>query len=146
MARRHPYHLSLKHQSACWPLIQSNLTRHASLHSQLVSSGPRQCVPWHAVSSLVLISECHAGLWQILACGSMQSMFALWRRAVAPVVRGAHNFLDWRGLAWVIEVRGLASRSEGLANRVKSLSQAVPDRSIKVRKWGPGWPGPCRSK
>ena len=45
--------------------------------------------------------------------GSVQLMFAIWRRAVAPVVRGAHNFLDWRGLAWLIQVRALANRSEG---------------------------------
>ena len=62
----------------------------------------------------------------------MQSMFAIWRRAVAPVVRGAHNFLDWRGLAWLIEVRawpievrGLANRSEGLANRSEGLGAGL---------------------
>ena len=62
--------------------------------------------------------------------GSVQLMFAIWRRAVAPVVRGAHNFLDWRGLAWPIEVRGLANRSEGLANRSEGLVA--------------GLAGPCR--
>ena len=74
-------------------------------------------------------------------------MFAIWRRAVAPVVRGAHNFLDWRGLAgpievrgWPIEVRGLANRSEGLG---AGLAQGPVDKSegflsIKVRGWGAG--------
>ena len=52
-------------------------------------------------------------------------MLAIWRRAVAPVVRGAHNFLDWRGLAWLIEVRGLANRSEGLANRSEGLGAGL---------------------
>ena len=44
------------------------------------------------------------------------------------VVQGAHNLLDWRGLAWLIEmrvwlieVRGLANRREGLANRSEGL-------------------------
>ena len=44
------------------------------------------------------------------------------------VVQGAHNLLDWRGLAWLIEmrvwlieVRGLANRREGLANRSESV-------------------------
>ena len=46
--------------------------------------------------------------------------------------------LAWRGLAWLIEVRGLANRSEGLG---AGLAQAL---SIKVRGWGPGWPRPCR--
>ena len=60
-------------------------------------------------------------------CGTEQLMFAIWRRAVAPVVRGAHNFLDWRGLAWLIEVSGLAKRSEGFGGRA---GRAL---SIKVR-------------
>ena len=63
--------------------------------------------------------------------GSVQLMFAIWRRAVAPVVRGAHNFLDWRGLAWLIEVRSLANGSEGLGG------QAGWALSIKVK-------GSCR--
>ena len=79
-------------------------------------------------------------------------MYAVGRRAVAPVVRGAHNFLDWRGLAWPIEVRGLANRSEGLANRSEGLANRseglgaglAQDLSIKVRGWGPGRPRPCQ--
>ena len=63
------------------------------------------------------------------------------------MVRGAHNFWDWRGLAWLIEVRGPANRSEGLANRSEGLEgRAGPgpvDKSegflsIKVRDWGAG--------
>ena len=69
----------------------------------------------------------------------------------------------WRGLAWQIEVRGLADRSAGLANRSEGLanrSEALGGRaglgpvdkdeglgaglaralSIKVRAWGPGQP------
>ena len=68
------------------------------------------------------------------AYGSVQLMFAIWRRAVAPVVREAHNFWDWGGLAWLIEVRGLANRSEGLANRSEGLAgRAGRALSIKVR-------------
>ena len=44
------------------------------------------------------------------------------------VVQGAHNLLDWRWLAWLIEmrvwlieVRALANRREGLANRSEGL-------------------------
>ena len=51
--------------------------------------------------------------------------------------------LAWRGLTWLIEVRGLANRSEGLANRSEGLGAGLAwALSIKVRGWGPGWPGP----
>ena len=78
-------------------------------------------------------------------------MFAIGHRAVAPVVRGAHNFLDWRGLAWPIEGRGLANRSEELANRSEGLANRSEGLgaglawalAIKVKGWGPGRPGPC---
>ena len=63
-----------------------------------------------------------------------------------------------RRLAWLIEVRGLANRSEGFGGRALSIKvkglggRAGPgpvDKSegflsIKVRGWGPGRPGPCR--
>ena len=32
---------------------------------------------------------------QALACGSVQFMFAIWRRALAPVVRGAQVFFGF---------------------------------------------------
>ena len=79
--------------------------------------------------SVHVYARVHTSIY-IYIYGSVQLMFAIWRRAVAPVVRGAHNFLDWRGLAWLIEVRGLANRSEGLANRSEGL--------------GAGLAGPCR--
>ncbi len=39
--------------------------------------------------------------------------------------------LDWRRLAWLMEMSGLANRSEGLANRSEGFREA-------------GWPMPCR--
>ena len=63
----------------------------------------------------------------------MQLMFAIWRRALVPMVWGAHNSWDWSGLAWLIEVRGLANRSEGLANRSERLGgRTGRTLSIKV--------------
>ena len=64
-------------------------------------------------------------------------MFALHNNVVAPVVRGAQNFLDWAGLHfgrlwgdfWLIEVWGLATRSEGLANRSEGLWLSPVDKS-----------------
>ena len=54
----------------------------------------------------------------------------------APVVRRAHSFLDWRGLAspiemtvWLLDVRGPTNRREWLANRSELLeSRAGPGR------------------
>ena len=78
-------------------------------------------------------------------------MFAIGHRAVAPVVRGAHNFPDWRGLAspiemtvWLLDVRGPTNRREWLANRSERLESqdwgAGPAQalSIKVKAWGAG--------
>ena len=65
---------------------------------------------------------------------------------------GRHG-LAWRGLTRLTEVRGLANRNEGLANRSEMLRVGLDQAlSIKVRGWGPGWlievrglrPGPAR--
>ncbi len=71
-----------------------------------------------------------------VAFGTVQLMFAIWRRVVAPVVWGAHNFLDWRGSACLIEMRGLADRSEGL--------WPIEVRGVAHRSEGLGWPRSCR--
>ena len=66
------------------------------------------------------------------------------------MVRGAHNVLDWRGLAWLIEMMGLADRSEGVwpmsvrANRSEEFGGLAGPGSIKVGDWGPGRPGTVR--
>ena len=51
-----------------------------------------------------------------------------WPQSICPGGSGAHHSLDWRGPAWLIEmrvwlieVRGLANRREGLANRSEGL-------------------------
>ena len=41
------------------------------------------------------------------------------------MVRGAHNFLDWRGLAWLIEVRVWPIEVRGLANRNEALGSGL---------------------
>ena len=55
----------------------------------------------------------------------------------------------WRGLAWLIEVRrlanrseALANRSEGLANRSERLGAGLAWPVDKSEGRGPGWPGP----
>ena len=48
------------------------------------------------------------------------------------MVREAHNFLDWRGLAWPIEMRGWPLEVRGGSpGRPRALL-------IKVRDWGAG--------
>lgn len=58
-------------------------------------------------------------------------MLALHDNVGGPVVGWFHNCLDWRGLAWLTEVRRLPDRSEGLANRSEA--------------WEAGLAGPLQS-
>ena len=57
-----------------------------------------------------------------------------WHGTVRHGADTARHGPAWRGLAWLIEVRGLANRSEGLANRSEGLGAGLARAlSIKVK-------------
>ena len=60
-----------------------------------------------------------------------------WHGTVRHGADTARHGPAWRGLAWPIEVRGMASRSEGLANRSGGSGLA----GLANRNEGLGWPG-----
>ena len=80
-----------------------------------------------------------------LPSGRVQLMIALPSMAENRWLQGNHKDLDWRGLAWLIEMRGLSNGSKGVASRSEGLGDRLAGSlSIKVRVCGPGWPGPCQ--
>ena len=65
------------------------------------------------------------------------------RRDSLPWCGTVRHGLAWRGLTWLIEVRDLANKREGLANRSEGLGAELAwALSIKVNACGDGLAGP----